>query len=123
MTAEVVTGLLAAVAGLVAFFTLPEGHTEQAHQLMYWRLGIQAAAVLLFIWPAWVLRRRESMAARATGWLAAVLLIIGSGIGGYIVYHGATGVDPHLLAPGLHEMHPHGEPDQPHPADHPEHEH
>ena len=123
MAVGVWTGLAAAIAGLVAFFTLPEGHTEQAHQLMYWHLGIQAAALLLFIWPAWILYRRESLAARVTSWLAAVLLIIGSGIGGYIVYHGAAGVDPHLLAPELHEEHQHGDGDQMRPAgDHLDHE-
>jgi uncharacterized membrane protein len=46
--AGIVTGLLTALAGLLACFTIPESHTEFTHDLMYWHLGLQAAALFLF---------------------------------------------------------------------------
>ena len=103
------TGVLAALAGVLAFFTVP-AHTEEAHRLMYWHLGVQTAALALFAWPAWSMRRAPAGAtgaARAAGWVAAVLLIVGSGIGGYVVYHGGAGVDPKLLSHELREGHAH----------------
>ena len=116
----VITGALAALAGVLAFFTVP-GHTEEAHRLMFWHMGIQAAALLLFLGPTW--RRWRSRAAlpsaasRLVLCVAAVLLLIGSGIGGYIVYHGGAGVDPKLLAPEVREGHAHGGHEESHPAD------
>lgn len=107
LVAGVLTGVAAALAGLLSFFTVPESHTETAHVLMYWHLGIQAAALVLFGGLAWFRWRRwdapPALAARAVGWVAAVLLIIGSAIGGYIVYHGGAGIDASIMAPHLHE--------------------
>lgn len=111
LIAGVLTGVLAALTGLVAFFIVP-AHTEEAHRLMYWHLGIQVAALLLFAWPAWLGWRNWQVpltpAARVVGWVAAVLLTVGSGIGGYIVYHGGAGVAPHLLSREVREGHSHG---------------
>lgn len=107
LVAGVWTGWVVALAGLLAFFTVP-GHTEQAHWLMYWHMAIQAAALLLFTWLAQA-RWRDRPA--GVGWLteavATLLLVIGSGVGGYIVYHGGAGVEPALLAPDLREGHHH----------------
>ncbi|MCI0464156.1 MAG: hypothetical protein L0Z62_45055 [Gemmataceae bacterium] len=111
LIAGVLTGLLTALAGLLAFFTVP-AHTEEAHRLMYWHLGIQAAALLLFAWPAWERWRTwaapPALVGRFVTCLAAVLLLIGSGIGGYIVYHGGAGIDPQLLATEVRGSHSHG---------------
>src|SRR5437016_3335265 len=52
--AGVIMGLVAAAAGFLAFFTVPESHTELAHTLMYWHLGLMAGALLLFIIVTWV---------------------------------------------------------------------
>ena len=82
--AGVVTGLVAARAGLLAMYPVP-AHSEEAHGLMYWHLGIQATAIALFAWPA--LAKRFDPTA-VSGWVATVLLFVGSGIGGYVVYHG-----------------------------------
>ena len=102
LIAGLLTGVLTALAGLLAFFTV-SGHTEEAHRLMYWHLGIQAAALALFAWPTWRRWRnwpaRPGQTDRLVACLAAVLLLIGSGIGGYLVYHGGAGVKPELLAP------------------------
>src|SRR5205085_202387 len=50
LIAGLLTGVLAALAGLMAFFTVP-GHTENAHFLMYWHMAIQATALLMFACP------------------------------------------------------------------------
>jgi uncharacterized membrane protein len=132
LVAGVLTGVLTAAAGLLAFFTVP-GHTEEAHRLMYWHLGVQAAALVLFAWPAWERWRDRAAppgpAARLVACLAAVLLLIGSAIGGYIVYHGGAGVEARLLAPEVRHSHspegaapepPSKPPGESHPHEHPE---
>ncbi|MBY0524735.1 MAG: hypothetical protein K2R98_15125 [Gemmataceae bacterium] len=110
LVAGVLTGWVTALAGLLAFWTVP-AHTGRAHDLMYWHLGIQAASLLLFAWAAWVRWRGwsvpPSIAIRAIGLVAAVLLSVGSAVGGYIVYHGGAGVDPELLAPAVRGSHSH----------------
>ncbi|HET6573371.1 MAG TPA: DUF2231 domain-containing protein [Fimbriiglobus sp.] len=128
LIAGLLTGVLTALAGLLAFFTIP-GHTEEAHRLMYWHLGIQAAALLLFAWPTWKRWRNWAETPSATGrltlCLAAVVLVVGSGVGGYIVYHGGAGIDPELLAPEVLESHSHGGGPHPMPGQPslPEHHH
>jgi uncharacterized membrane protein len=110
LTAGVLTGALAALAGVLAFFTVP-AHTDQSHRLMFWHMGVQAIALVLFAGVAWRRRRnRESSSAagRLVLCLAAIALLTGSAIGGYIVYHGAAGVDPKLLAPDVRQSHAHG---------------
>ncbi len=117
LLAGVLTGILAALAGVLAFFTVP-GHTGEAHGLMFWHMGVQATSLLLFImvvWPRW---RKwtlpPTMAVRVVASLAAVLLLVGSGLGGYLVYHGGAGIDPKLLIPEVRQSHSHGGS----PADH-----
>lgn len=56
LLAGMISGRLAALDGLVAFFTVP-AHTDEAHGLMYWHLGIGLACLLLFTWIS-VTRRR-----------------------------------------------------------------
>jgi uncharacterized membrane protein len=101
----VVTGLITALAGLLAFFTLPDTHTEGAHGGMYWHLGLQAASLLLFAWVCWDRWGAEapSVGVRALGWVAALLLIAGSAVGGWTVYHGGAGIEADLMRPHLHE--------------------
>lgn len=105
-----VTGVLTALAGLLAFLTVP-AHTNEAHRLMYWHLGIQSASLVLFALVARVGWRDRptplTMPARLVGWVATVFLLVGSGIGGYVVYHGAAGIEPGLLAPELRGGHEH----------------
>lgn len=110
LLAGVITGALAGLAGLLAFFTVP-AHTDEAHRLMFWHLGVQATSLVLFTGPTWKRRRNRaaipSAANRLVLCVAAMLLIIGSSIGGYIVYHGGAGVDPRLLAPEVRQRHSH----------------
>ncbi len=114
------TGLVTALAGLLAFFTLPESHTEAAHTAMYWHLGLQAASLALFAGVCWARWAAEApgMGARVIGWVATVLLIVGSATGGWIVYHGGGGIEADLMRPHLHEHegeHPSGG-EQQHPG-------
>lgn len=109
LIAGLITGILTALAGLLAFFTVP-GHTDEAHRLMYWHMVIQAVALVLFAWSICKRWRVSSESARPAGLLisciAAMMLLAGSGIGGYLVYHGGAGVMPELLAaPARHHEH------------------
>ena len=111
LVAGVLTGVLAAASGVLAWYTVP-AHTDEAHQLMFWHMGIQAVAVVLFAWPAWKRWRHKdvppTIRLRLVACLAAILLLVGSGMGGYLVYHGGAGVDPQLLVPEVRHGHAHG---------------
>src|SRR5262249_36238158 len=108
--AGVLTGVVAAAAGFLAFFTVP-AHTEEAHVLMYWHLASVAAALVVFAGLAWARCRAviapPNVGTRLLGILAAVLLAVGGGLGGYIVYHGGAGVTPSLLGPEIRGGHVH----------------
>ncbi len=131
LAAGVVTGVVAALAGFLAWWTMPSSHTEEAHVLMYWHLGLQVASVALFAWVALVrwLRRQPSPSnlSRGIGLIAAVLLVAGAYLGGHVVYHGGAGINPSILAPELrghqHGAEEHGassEPDHDHSDHHDE---
>lgn len=111
LVAGVLTGLLAWLAGVLAFFTVP-AHTEEAHRLMYWHAVIQTAALAMFAWPTWKRWRNwtalPTAGSRLVVCLAAALLLVGSAVGGYLVYHGGAGVDPQLLTPEVRQSHAHG---------------
>lgn len=114
MAAGVVLGLVAIATGLLAFFTV-SAHTAEAHDLMYWHLGLNAVAIVLFA-AVFFLRRRAAgpgTGVRIAGFLAAALIAAGGFLGGRIVYRGGAGVDPQLLAPELRGGHGHGEPVMP----------
>lgn len=110
LIAGLLTGVLTALAGLLAFFTVP-GHTPEAHRLMYWHMAIQAGSLLMFAWPVWRRWRKwpapPTQGARFLSCVAIVLLLVGSGIGGYLVYHGGAGIDPTLLNPAIRSGHHH----------------
>jgi len=95
---QVATGLL--VAGVL---TAPAG--------LYWHAGVQAIALAMFAWPAQKRWRNwtapPTAGSRRVNCLAAVLLLVGSSIGGYIVYHGGAGIDPQLLTPEVRQSHSH----------------
>jgi uncharacterized membrane protein len=108
MAAGVITGVVAAATGAVAFFTVP-AHTAEAHTLMYWHLGVNAAALGLFAAVVFLRRHPEPPGAkvRVAGLLAAALLAAGGFLGGRIVYRGGAGVDPAILAPEVRDGHTH----------------
>ena len=84
LAAGLPTSILVALTGVLNFFTVPV-HTEEAHLLMYWHLGVQSAALVVFAWSAWAMRRRpvaDPFAARADCCVAADFLILGSALKG-----------------------------------------
>jgi uncharacterized membrane protein len=109
LIAGVVTGLLAGAAGFLAFFTVPDTHTELAHRLMYWHLGFMAGSLVLYLAVAWLRGRnpdvRPGAGTQGVMWLATIVFIVGAAFGGYIVYRGGAGIEADLLKPGLHEEH------------------
>ncbi len=107
LASGVLTGGLAALAGVLAFYTIP-AHSDEAHRLMFWHAGVQAAALALFAGVAWKRRRNRAASSplgRLVLSLAALALLIGSAIGGHLVYHNAVGVEPDLLAPEVRHTH------------------
>jgi uncharacterized membrane protein len=126
LVAGVLTGVVAALSGFLAFYTLPPTHTEEAHTIMYWHLGLQVAALGVFALGGaarwWLGQRAPSGVLRITGLVAAGLLVVGAYLGGYLVYRGATGVDPNLLSPTLREGHHHNGEGHEHRASSPQHE-
>ena len=111
IAAGTISGLLAVATGLLAFFTV-RAHTAESHDQMYWHLGLNAAALILFA-AVFVLRRRAGSPgtrARVAGLVAAALLAGGGFLGGRIVYRGGAGVDPAILAPEVRGSHQHPEP-------------
>lgn len=109
--AGTLSGLLAALAGLVAFFTVPHAG-GLAHALMYWHPGVSLVSLGLF--TALALRRWRSRTAPAgpgtliLSLFASALLAAGGLIGGYMVYHlgvGVTPEGPESPTPASHEPH------------------
>jgi len=109
----VVTGVVAAATGTVAFFTVP-AHTAAAHRLMYWHLGVMTGAVTVFAGVVVARRRDERPAvwARVAGLLGVLVLLVGAYLGGSLVYRGGAGVDPAILAPEVRGGHGHEAPPQ-----------
>jgi uncharacterized membrane protein len=116
------TGLLAGAAGFLAFFTVPESHTELAHRLMYWHLGFMLGSLLIFITLAWVRWRHRAelpgVGSQLLMWLTTAIFIVGAALGGHIVYHGGAGIEPDLMRPGLHEEHHPAHGAEQHPGEH-----
>lgn len=102
IAAGTIFGLLAAATGLLAFFTV-RAHTQQAHGQMYWHLGLNVAAIVLFAALFFLRRRPEGLGTgvRVAGILAAALVAGGGFLGGQIVYRGGAGIDPAILIPEI----------------------
>jgi uncharacterized membrane protein len=111
LLAGTLTGVVAALSGLLAFFTVP-AHTEEAHTLMYWHLGLAVLTLVVFCWVSamrcfnW--RSTPTRSVRISGFFSALLLVAASALGGWIVYHGGAGIDPQLLSPEIRAGHSHG---------------
>jgi uncharacterized membrane protein len=105
LLAGVATGALAAAAGVLAFFTGPASHTEESSQLIWWHIGAAVTQFVMFAIVALVRWRLQPAPppvwTRVVGLIAAVVLVFAGYEGGYIVYHGGSGVEPKLLAPEL----------------------
>ena len=109
LIAGVATAVVAAMAGVLAFYTVPKGaHTEEAHHLVLWHIGVNATTVVLFGIVAWLRWRSPEATPGATvrvlEVVAALTLLGGSYLGGSIVYHGGMGVDAKILLPELQKV-------------------
>jgi len=104
--AGVATGILAALAGVLAFYTAPMSFTEEAGSKIWWHIGTAASAVVAF---AVVVLVRWKSPGVAPAWtrvfaLAAALSLGCAGyLGGEMVYQGGMGVDSSLLSNELRE--------------------
>jgi uncharacterized membrane protein len=118
--AGIATGFLAGAAGLLAFLTVPDTHTELAHRLMYWHLGLMVGSLLMFAAVTWLRWGNWDVLPGAGTqflmWLATAVFVVGTALGGHIVYHGGTGIEEDLLKPGLHEDHHRGHGTEEHPG-------
>jgi uncharacterized membrane protein len=104
LLAGLATAAVAAATGVVAYYTVPGNHTEQAHQRIYWHIGAMVAAFVMFAVVCLVRWQHPSVvspAIRGVGLAAAAILLFGGYVGGKLVYHGGLGIDPAILKPGL----------------------
>ena len=103
LLAGLATAAVAAVTGVVAYYTVPGNHTEQAHQRVYWHIGAMVTAVVMFAVVCFVRWQHPSVvspAIRGLGLAAAAILLFGGYVGGKLVYQGGLGIDPAILKPG-----------------------
>jgi len=113
--AGVATAALTALAGVLAMFTGPASHTEESGNLVWWHIGAAVTQFVLFTLVAFVRGRARAAApppwTRVVGLVAAAVLVFAGYLGGYIVYHGAAGIEPALLAPELRSKQEHKQGD------------
>lgn len=90
-----VAAVVAAAAGLLAYFTVPT-HTEQAHVRMLIHPLVAGSAAMLFgIIALLRWKRRDAVPSRVlagASLVAAGLLIAGATLGGQLVFHDGVGV-------------------------------
>lgn len=93
--AGAVAAVLALVAGVIAMQTVPS-HTEEGHELMWLHGGLQGFATVVWIARTaigWRSRAQGTpLAARGIGWIAALVLVFASAVGGHLVFHLGVGV-------------------------------
>jgi uncharacterized membrane protein len=110
LVAGVISGILAAAAGAISYYTVP-AHTEAAHEQMDAHLVLASLALGLFGLVAIARWRRRtqpaSLVALSGGLMGSALLISAALLGGKTVYQGGAGVDPQILAPAIVQGHHH----------------
>ncbi|MFQ5733587.1 MAG: DUF2231 domain-containing protein [Planctomycetaceae bacterium] len=115
LVAGVISGWLAAAAGLLAFWTV-RAHTTAAHGEMIWHLWLAIGSLSLFSGVAWMRWRNRSEKAvkpvLAVGLVAAILLVVAGDFGGGLVYRGGAGVDPEILSAEIRGGHSHQNGDE-----------
>ena len=97
LIAGLATGAVAAVTGVVAYYTVPGNHTAEAHRRVYWHIWAMVAAVVLFAVVCFVRWQHPSVVSpsiRGLGLVAVVIMGLGAYIGGNLVYQGGLGIDP-----------------------------
>ena len=101
----VLTAAVAAAAGLLAFYKGPASFTDEASRVVWRHIGAAVTQFVLFAVIAiarWRRRRDASPSwTRVVAIVAALILVFAGYEGGYLVYHGATGIEPQLLTRSL----------------------
>lgn len=111
LIAGLLSGVVAAGFGLVAYDTIP-AHTDESHRWMHWHLGAAVSTLTLF---AIGIMGRKLNTPRVPTWtrvltgLGTVALLYTGYLGGSLVYRFGTGVDPSILAQTVKGGHSHGE--------------
>ena len=85
LIAGLATGAIAAVAGIVAYYTVPGNHTAEAHQRVYWHIWTIVTAVVLFTVVCFVRWQHPSVVSpliRGLGLVAVAIMVVGAYIGG-----------------------------------------
>jgi uncharacterized membrane protein len=105
--AGVATGILAALAGVLAFYTAPMTFTEEAGAKIWWHIGTAASAVVVFAIISFVRWRWPNAPVPAWTRIAALAAVVSLSVAGYLggdmVYHGAMGIEPSLVSNELRE--------------------
>ena len=104
LLAGLATAAVVAATGVVAYYTVPGNHTEQAHQRIYRHIGAMVAAFVMFgvvCLVRWQHPSVVSPAIRGVGIAAAAILLFGGYVGGKLVYQGGLGIEPTTLKPDL----------------------
>jgi uncharacterized membrane protein len=87
--------------------TGPASFTDEAGRLIWWHIGAAMTQCVLLAIVVFVRWRRQPATppawTRIIGIVAALVLVFAGYEGGYIVYHGASGIEPQLLASELRE--------------------
>jgi hypothetical protein len=90
--------------------------------LIHFPIAFLLGGVLLSLYAGWRGQLRLEQVATGLllaglgtlGWVATAVFLVGSALGGYMVYHGGAGIDAMLLKPGLHEEDHHASGDHEH---------
>lgn len=97
LIAGVAGGVIAAIAGAIAYATVPI-YDARGYAVMNWHAGLQLAALALFAWVTFLRwldwTARPTPPVRLLAIAAALILVAGSYLGGYLVYHAGAGFLP-----------------------------
>lgn len=95
LVAGVITALVAAAAGVLAFFTVP-AHSAEAHRRIFIHLSLAVCSAVIFAIEILVRWKRRGELARpghlAASIVAAAALFAAGSFGGQLVYHDGVGV-------------------------------
>jgi uncharacterized membrane protein len=90
----IVGGLIAAVFGLIDWLSIPEGTRAEYIGLIH---GLSNCVVVILFVVSWFMRRPSpaapGMTAMMLGWIAIVIALFASWLGGELVYGLNVGVD------------------------------
>lgn len=100
--AGLIAAVLVALAGVVAYFTVPP-HSEEAHVriLLHGLFALSAATLYAIVFFVRYKRRtiKPQTSSLVLSVMGALLLFAAGSLGGYLVYHDAVGIKPNEESP------------------------